>query len=441
MALPSLASPAQAGLTAEQRERGMRLAMLGQFVGVHLELLIASSAICPLFIIKLGGSDLQAMLPAGLSGLMVLVQIFAAVLIKPKHGKQFMLWCWNLGAWSVGAALVVVLLLGTGPLTTWLVLTFFCLNQFFAYLGTIFWFPLLHDIIPARQRGRYFGKMRAIFGIIFFGLNVLSGIFLGSNPALWKFVVVFGLAAGLQIGRHLLQRQLPLRPQTVPLANSWREDIAYIFKSKPVMILCCYFTLLMFLAGFLTQPLVLYMKHLGFSVRDNTLIYAAATVGSVLALITVGKLVDRVSSRQVFFGIQLILSLLALLVAIVGLVPAGLAKPCLVGILVVSGATIAAGNLASTAQIFHVAPSGAKQMFMSIMHIWVLGYYLAPLLAGLILDSSWRAFSIQLGNMTVGIYQMLFLGTGLLLLLALRLLPFIPNVRVTSPTDGAPEII
>jgi len=62
----------------------------------------------------------------------------------------------------------------------------------------------------------------------------------------------------------------------------------------------------------------------------------------------------------------------------------------------------------------------------------MMGLALSPLLAGLILDSPWRTLSVDVGPVNFGIYQALFLGAGLGLLLAMILLPFIPNVRAGS---------
>jgi len=219
---------------------------------------------CPLFIIKLGGSDLQAMLPASIFGLMLLVQIPIAVLIKPAQGKQFLQTCWTLAALPIGVALMAALWIGACPLTVWIVLAALFLSQLLLSAGSTFWFPLLHDVVPARQLGRFFGNLRAIWSMAYFGLSVLAGIFLGQDAQVWKFVVVFGVVAALQLVRAPFVARIPDRSKTAMVANAWRKDIAYILKRKDILIFSGYFILLMFLAGFLTQPLVLYMKHLGF---------------------------------------------------------------------------------------------------------------------------------------------------------------------------------
>ena len=46
-----LSSRQDTGLTQAQQKRGMRLTYMSQAVGIHLQLFISASAICPLFII------------------------------------------------------------------------------------------------------------------------------------------------------------------------------------------------------------------------------------------------------------------------------------------------------------------------------------------------------------------------------------------------------
>ncbi|MBU0716588.1 MAG: MFS transporter [Verrucomicrobia bacterium] len=433
MSSEALSSRQDIRLTEAQQTRGMRLAFMSQVAGVHQQLFIGASAICPLFIIKLGGSDLQAMLPASIIGLMILVQIPVSVLIKPAQGKRFLQTCWTLSALPVGVALLASLWIGARPLTVWIVLGSLFLSQLLSYAGSTFWYPLLHDVVPARQLGRFFGNLRAIWSLAYFGLSVLAGIFLGQDAAVWKFVVIFGVVTALQLVREPFVARIPVRSKTAMVANAWREDIAYILKHKDVLIFSGYFMLLMFLAGFLTQPLVLYMKHLGFSTRDNTLIYAASVLGSVLALVLAGRIMDRIGTRRVFFGVHVILSGLALLIALVGSLPMAYAKPCMTFLQIVAGAALAVAGLANTAQIFYMAPASTKTMFMSIMVVVsMMGCALSPFLAGLILDSSWRTLSVDVGPVTFGIYQGLFLGAGLGLLMAMSLLPFIKNVRAGS---------
>ncbi|MBI2440699.1 MAG: hypothetical protein HYV35_04930 [Lentisphaerae bacterium] len=408
----------------------MRLAILGQALGTHLYLFISTSAVGPLFILKLGGSDLQAMLPASTAALMALLRIPLSVLVNSGHGKRFMVACWNLVALPASLALLTALWLGPGPLTVKIVLISFFLCQALEHAGSTFWFPLLHDIVPATRRGRFFGNLRSGWQLAYFGASVMAGIFLGLDPALWNFIVVFAVVGSLQIARQFFVGRLPVRPRVGAPVNSWRDDLAYILGNRQLLFLCGYLMLLVSLAGFMSQPLVLYMNHLGFSTRDNTLIYTSQVVGSVLVLVLAGRAIDRLGVRQVFFAVHVLLSGLAILTALVGSLPAAAAKPCLIVILIGAGAGLAAAGLAGTAQLFHLTPSSERVLIMNLMALSATGTAVPPLLTGLVLNSAWSAWSVNLGPLTFGIYQALFLAAGLGLLLAMSLLPFIKNVRV-----------
>jgi len=264
----------------------------------------------------------------------------------------------------------------------------------------------------------------------------MAGIFLGQETELWKFIVVFSVVGALQLVREPCVARIPTRPKPSRAANTWREDLGDILKRKDILIFSGYFMLLMFLAGFLTQPLVLYMKDMGFSTRDSTLIYAASVLGSVLGLVLAGRIMDRIGTRLVFMGVHVVLSVLALLIALVGSLPMVYAKPCMTVLQIVAGTALAVANLANTAQIFHMAPARAKTMFMSIMVVVsMMGCAFSPFMAGLILDSPWRTLSVGVGPVTFGIYQWLFLGAGTGLILAMILLPFIQNVPAGSRPD------
>jgi len=161
----TVSSPQATGLTKAQQTRGMRLAYLSQAVGAHLQLFIGASAICPLFIKKLGGSDLQAMLPASIVGLMILVQIPISVFVAPAHGKRFLLTCWTISFLPVGVAMLAALGMGAQPCTIWIVLGSFFTSQLLLYAGATFWYPLLYDVVPPRANWAGFLETCAPSGI------------------------------------------------------------------------------------------------------------------------------------------------------------------------------------------------------------------------------------------------------------------------------------
>ncbi len=422
--------PSSAPLTPEQQRRGMRYAYLSQVVGVHLQQTVAFSAITPLFIKRLGGSDLQAMLPATLMGLTYAVQIPFSLMVPPAGRKRFLVRCWFASSFPMLIASLLALWLGPGMPAVWTVLGGLLLCMILTYAGSAFWFPLLYDVVPEDQRGRFFGRLRAQWGVAYLAVSMTAGLFLGRDPAVWRFCAVFMFVTLLQFLREPLAARIPERATPPASGMGWRGDVRHVLGRREVRTYCAYYSLLMFLAGFLGQPLVLYMRQLGFSARDNTLIFATMTIGSILSQMVAGVLADRFGSKRVFMGVHVALCALALVIAAVGEFPIAVAAPVLTFLMIAAGATNAASTLANTAQIFHMAPQQGKPFFMSLLSsVFYIGGSLAPLAMGAILDSRLREFHVAAGPVDLDIFQLCFVAAGVGLLAAMSLLRMIPDVK------------
>jgi MFS family permease len=233
----------------------------------------------------------------------------------------------------------------------------------------------------------------------------------------------------LQFLREPFVARIPqrVRPKT---AIHWRADLAAVWRQRDLLIFFGYFMLLMFLAGFIGQPTVLYMRQLGFSTGHNTVIYAMSALGNVLSLLVAGALLDRVGTKRVFKWVHLILCALAGTLVVAGELPVAIAGPLITGLLIASGAALASANLASTAQIFHFAPEQGKPFYMSLsVAVTTMGAALAPVCAGAVLDSRWGGRSLTLGPLSLSALQVLFLLAAVGLLLAMGLLPLVADVR------------
>ncbi len=71
------------------------------------------------------------------------------------------------------------------------------------------WFPWLHEIVPETERGRYFSMEIILVQVVNVGIGVATFLFLGRDPALWKFgaLSAAGIAAGL--ASISLMRRIP----------------------------------------------------------------------------------------------------------------------------------------------------------------------------------------------------------------------------------------
>jgi len=223
---PETAVNPEQGLTPKQQHRGMRNVYWAAPFGSVFVVFIYASPIGVLFVKKLGGSDLQALLPASLLLLIRFVQIPVSMKIAPRYGKVFMISCWFIAAGLLGIAFITAFFLGHGQPAVISFLVIFLIAQVFQASGSIFWFPMLHDIVPVNRRGRFFGRLRALWNSTSLVLVLLSGLFIGKNPELWKFYVIFGVAILLLTGRGLIILRTPVgNSLTGDLEfDDWRQD-------------------------------------------------------------------------------------------------------------------------------------------------------------------------------------------------------------------------
>lgn len=424
-------------LTPARRRWGMRRTYAGQAMGGVMTQLLMFSAFGALFIKALGGSDLQAMLPGALIGLPRILQVPVSLLVRPDSAKRFMLSCWWANAAMVAAALVTVALLGhRHPHAASIVLVLTGIGFTCLMIGSTFWFPLLHDIVPSDQRGRYFGKMRTSWNVSTLAAVLAAAAFLGKDPPVWKFEIVLVAALGLYVGRNLLFARLPEARSHAANTDyaDWRRYVRNILSRREVLAFCGYFSLLAFCAGFLGIPLVLYMKQKGFPVGQNMLVFGCRRLGMIVSLLVAGALVDRIGTKRVFLLAHLLLCAVAFAVVGIGWLPPAAAKMLLPPALAAVGGVMGAAGVACSTQLFHLAPDRGRAFFMSLsMLIIVAGASVSPLLAGLLSESLPAGWTATLAGCRLDIFQLMLAAAGTALLVLIALLHFVQDVHPRDP--------
>ena len=254
-------------LTEKQQRTGMRLAYLGQGTGAILPQLLIQSAFGVLLIKHLGGSDFQAMLLGSLLLLSRILQIPISLLVPPSAEKRFMLRCWLVNGFAMAVILAITFLPIEGEIKVISILVFTLIGGIASVNGATFWFPLLQDVVPDNQRGRFFGKMRTIWNSTTLAAILSTGMFLGNNSSLWRFQVVIAVGLVLYFTRNIFIARLPEGRTQVADSDyaNWKQYVKNILSRREVLIFCAYFSLFGFCTGFLSTPLVLHMKQMGFS--------------------------------------------------------------------------------------------------------------------------------------------------------------------------------
>ncbi len=413
--------------------RAMQLAYRGQSVGIILLMLFIRSAFGALFIKHLGGSDRVTMFVLALPGLLPFIQIPLSLLIPPLYGKRFLLGGWTCFGLLMGLIAVIPSVVGHADLALWMVLWVLSLAIIVNLAATTFWFPLLHGIVPADYRGRFFGKLRATWGILLFFAIVGSGLFLGESPDTWRFQVIIFIGVLLVFVRQLFIVPVPWQGNAKAIQadyRDWKQYLKDIFENPGLRRFYLYFALIGYCAGFLGHPLVLYMRDLGFAPRDNIIVFGFTTLGTVLAVYLGGHALDRLGPDRVLaFAHAVIVAMLIFIVGITCL-PAQYVRPLFALAFAISGAMVALANLACTTHLFHFAPERGQAFFLAIINVLMfLGPSMATLTTGIVLSQMGPTRTIHFLGTDINLYQIMLTAAGLVALLTAMLLKGISNIH------------
>jgi len=169
-------------------------------------------------------------------------------------------------------------------------------------IGAAAWVPFIAHVVPDAFRGRYFGHMRRAMRLAALAATVLAGWYLGKDPPLNRFYILFAALLVLNAMRPVLFRALPDPP---PARNGKRENVLRslrrplhdprftgfaVFWAVLLMIRC---TLGPFMVPFLKTEL---------NFPSSTVVYVTSgtVLGGVLSLVGWGRLTDRWGNRGVF---------------------------------------------------------------------------------------------------------------------------------------------
>ncbi len=414
----------------------MRYANIGQATGIVLIMLLIRSAFGTLFIKHLGGSDRLAMLLGAIIGFARLLQIPVSLRVHPSDGKKFMLRCWLVYALAMTVAVVIPSFMEIGTATAWAVVLTVFVAVTVGQCGSTFWFPMLHDVVPADMRGRFFGRMRACWSTTVFIAIIASGLFLGKDPETWQFQTVMVVGVALVLLRNYFISKIPVAAESLADQDDfgdWKKHISSLLRRPEAMIFCVYFAATAFCLGFLGQPLVLYMKHMGFPTNENMIIFGFATLGTILSLLIGGRLVDRLGTKHIFLAAHVVLCVVCFAVVGIGMLPRSQAKVLMPIALVLVGAARAVGFLACTTQLFHLAPDRGRAFFLCLANILIFaGPAMAALVAATLLSVLPAGWSATVAGMELNVFQLMLGMGGAMLLVIIGLLRFVKDVRPKS---------
>ena len=301
-------------------------------------------------------------------------------------------------------------------------------------IGGAGWFPLLQDNVPSRITGKFFGTFRMYWQSSVLVTLLLIAWFLGSEPAWWKFCVVFAVGEAAFIAKIFCMRQLkekPLPEQSNDLPSTWsvlkraiadpdtRHFLAYI--------------LLYNIAAFMCLPFqIKYLRDLGYSAGYIVAAMSMVSVGAILSLRFWGKLADRFGNRSIF-GI----SHIGVMIVLAGWVLVGNnAFSAVLVFVLYAGWSIfqSANSIAYTRHMFHTVPETDQSNLVIINAFIFLSIAMAPLTSGLFLKLS-ADWHFESGGLSINNYHMLFILASALVLIPHRVCRKFQNNVETSAVE------
>jgi MFS family permease len=183
------------------------------------------------------------------------------------------------------------------------ILGWYLISSCFGAVAGVTWSTWIEQWVPARIRGKYFGRRNQILQFCTVVFLMVSGWILSrweySVPA-FQAVILSGVF--LRLFSLRLQWISPTRPHRPPPAAraSFRAQAAVILKARSFLLFVAFGAVWSFAANCFGPFYTVFMfDRIGFSALDVGVVTALAQVGGALSLPAWGRLIDRHGSKPV----------------------------------------------------------------------------------------------------------------------------------------------
>ena len=341
------------------------------------------------FALSLGANNFQIGLLSSLPALFSpIFQVLGARLMEKHSRKQIM----GIGAFIQALMWLPVLVLGliywhgTSSYIPTILIIAYGIYAIFGAMGGPAWFSLLGDIVPAKIRGKYFGKRNKICTGVTVAATVLAAFVLDyfklKGMVLLGFAVIF-LAASISrmISAYLLSRHYD---PAFKLEEGYYFSFWQFVKKAPsnnfgkfvIYVGMIYFAVLMAGPFFAVYML----KNLKFSYTTLMLVNISATVFTLIFSPVLGKFADKYGNRE-------LLKVGGILIPILPLFWLFSENPWYLALVpqLISGLGWASFNLAASNFIYDVVTPQRRGICITYFNIFVYaGTFLGATIGGII---------------------------------------------------------
>ncbi|GEM_PF-660602 len=328
------------------------------------------------FALQLGANNVQIGLMSTIPMLTIVVQLLSAVVVERGVSRRrltIISSLLNVAGWGLIVFLPAVTRGMSEDLRIGVLIGIITLNTVFAYIAGNARSSWIGDLIPAKQRGMFFGRLLMYAGIIGAVLSIIEGKFLdhlktiGTEGFSWLFL--FGMVFGLvNVLLFIPQSDVPLMRHQA--RRRFREMVRDTISNRALMAVMVYavvWSLTTIAAPFYATYILrdLKMSFLGFGILGGV-----STITMLLSSPFWGRIVDRYGCRPVLIACTAYL-------APTPLVWFWLTKPAYVYATVIPlnliGGFASAGiSVALNTLIYKVTPSAGRSVQLAVYSVIVI---------------------------------------------------------------------
>jgi MFS family permease len=373
------------------RRRGLRLAIYEAGLGnVFTELTGGARQIG--FALLLGARDVQVGILSALPFLANLAQLTASFLLE-RTGQCKLL---SLVAASMSRVLWIgVILLPLGLFGTlsdfrvWAMVMIVALSSLFVAMNNTFWLSWLGDLVPARLRGRYFGRRNMVIAAVSMSVPLLASAFLDAWEGWFSpqhaggFLLVFALGILCSLAALAVQWRMPIMPLLPRQAEPFFSRLSIPlrdtnFRRFIVFHLC--WGASVYLAGPFFTVYMLQDLHLSYTVI--TALASLTALCNMLGMRFWGQATDRFSAKPVMLLGGIGAALLPGLWILTAVMPAAVVLPV---VHVLGGFSWAGFNLNLNTLLLALAPRQDRSIYLGVYAALTgLSTAAAPVVGGLL---------------------------------------------------------
>jgi MFS family permease len=164
--------------------------------------------------------------------------------------------------------------------------------------GTL-WTAWMGDIVPSKERGRYFGLRGGVLGVVGTLASLLAGFFIDATPSPLDFQVVLGVAIGVGLIAALLLLAHD-EPKVTTVRLRLKETFTVPFQNanfRQFMVFAVYWTFSVLTAAPFVFPY--FIKYLGMTYTQIAIWTTIASVSGLLFSPWWGRIADRAGNKPV----------------------------------------------------------------------------------------------------------------------------------------------